>query len=96
MERFAENELEKRVDEVLYYKWDPIEINHEPYARAEYRSYVTRILSHLENNKSANEISNHLCNIESMSMGMTPNKSKALEIANILITHKEAIDKGCA
>jgi hypothetical protein len=29
-------------------------------------------------------------------MGMTPNKPKELEVANILITHKEAIDEGCA
>ncbi len=28
-------ELEKRIDEVLYYVWDPIEVSDEPCARAE-------------------------------------------------------------
>jgi hypothetical protein len=96
MERFAPNELEKRVDEVLFYIWDPIEVNPEPYARAEYRSYVTSVLGYVENNKTANEIANYLCSIESESMGLTPNKENALKAAEILIKNKEAIDEGCA
>ena len=96
MERFAQNELEKRVDEVLFYLWDPIGVSDEPYARAEYRSYVTSVLGHVENNKTANEMAGYLCTIESDSMGLTPNKENALKAAQILITHKEAIDEGCA
>ena len=96
MERFAPNELEKRVDEVLFYIWDPIGVNPEPYARAEYRSYVTSVLGYVENNKTANEIANYLCLIESESMGLTPNKENALNAAEILIRNKDAIDEGCA
>ena len=96
MERFATNELEKRVDEVLFYVWDPIGVSHEPYARAEYRSYVTSVLGHVEYNKTANEIADLLCSIESESMGLTPNKENALNAAKLLINHKEAIDEGCA
>ncbi len=96
MERFASNELEKRVDEVLYYVWDPIGVNEEPYARAEYRSYVTSVLGHVVNGKSEIEISDLLCGIESESMGLTPNKKNALRAAAVLIKHKEAIDEGCA
>ena len=95
MERFAKNELEKRVDEVLYYVWDPIGINDEPYARGEYRSYVTSVLGHV-NNKQAEEISELLCKIEKESMGITPNKDNSLVVANLLIQHKAAIDEGCA
>lgn len=96
MERFAPNELEKRVDEVLFYVWDPIGVNGEPYARAEYRSYVTSVLGHLENNKSAQEIADYLCKIESESMELEPNTNNALETANLLIQHKKAIEEGCA
>lgn len=96
MERFALNELEKRVDEVLFYLWDPIGVSDEPYARAEYRSYVTSVLGHVENNKTANEIADYLCTIESDSMGLTVNKENALKAAEVLIKHKEAIDEGCA
>ncbi|MES2408410.1 MAG: hypothetical protein V4528_13925 [Pseudomonadota bacterium] len=96
MERFAQNELEKRVDEVLYYVWDPIGVKGEPYARAEYRSYITSVLGHVENNKPAAAIAEFLCNIESESMGLTPNKDNALVAANLLLQHKEAIDEGRA
>jgi hypothetical protein len=96
MERFAQNELEKRVDEVLFYVWDPIGVKDEPYARAEYRSYVTSVLGLLENGKTANEIADYLCQIESEAMTLMPNKNNAFEAAQILIKHKEAIDKGCA
>jgi hypothetical protein len=96
MERFAPNELEKRVDEVLFYVWDPIGVSDEPYARGEYRSYVTSVLDHVENNKTVTEIADYLCEIESDFMGLTPNKNKALLAAQIMIKHKEAIDEGCA
>lgn len=96
MERFAPNELEKRVDEVLYYVWDPIGVNDQPYARAEYRSYVTSVLGYLKHNKSASEIADRLCKIESDRMGLSPNQSNAMETAKILIEHKEAIEEGCA
>ena len=96
MERFAANELEKRIDEVLFYVWDPIGVSNEPYARAEYRSYVTSVLGHVKYNKTANEIADYLCSIESESMGLTPNKENALKAAEVLIKHKEAIDEGCA
>jgi len=96
MERLAQNELEKRVDEVLYYEWDLIGVSDEPYARAEYRSYITSVLGHVENNKTANEIADYLCSIESDSMGLTSNKENAIKAAEVLIQHKEAIDEGCA
>ena len=96
MERFAVNELEKRVDEVLFYVWDPIGVAVDPYARAEYRSYVTSVLGYVENDKSAEKIAEYLCAIEADSMGLTPNKEKALETAELLIRNREAIDEGCA
>tara|TARA_R110002073_G_scaffold336369_1_gene532568 strand:- start:1956 stop:2246 length:291 start_codon:yes stop_codon:yes gene_type:complete len=96
MERFASNELEKRVDEVLFYVWDPIGINDTPYARAEYRSYVTSVLGHVKYEKSAEEIADLLCKIETEQMGLSRDMNKALKVAKLLIEHKEAIDEGCA
>jgi hypothetical protein len=96
LDRFAPNELEKRVDEVLYYVWDPIGVNEEPYARAEYRSYVSSVLGCLVEGKTASEIADYLCKIESESMWLSPNKQSALKVANALIQNKKAIDEGCA
>ncbi len=96
MQNFEPNELEKRVDEVLYYVWDPIGVSSEPFARGEYRSYVGSILNMVQTDKSEKLIAEHLCEIESQNMAMTPNKSKALETAKILKQHKSAIDEGCS
>ena len=96
MEKFSSSELEKRLDEVLFYVWDPIGVNPDPYARAEYRSYVISVLGYVENNKTAHEIADYLCKIESESMGLSPNKKVALNTAEVLIKNKEAIDEGYA
>ena len=96
MERFAANELEKRVDEVLFYVWDPIGVSDEPYARAEYRGYVPGVLGHVKHGKTAEVIADYLCSIISDSMGLAPDKEGSLKVANLLIRHKEAIDEGCA
>ena len=96
MEKFPPNELKNRVDEVLYYVWDPIGVKDEPYARAEYRSYVGSVLGLVEINQSPAEIAEYLCRIEADSMELTPNKDQALRAAQALLQHKKAIDEGCA
>lgn len=44
-----QNELHKRIDEVLYYLWDPIGISDEPCVRGEYSSYVSSIFNFVIN-----------------------------------------------
>ncbi len=43
MRNLDNRELKRRVDEVLYYVWDPIGVSDEPFARGEYHSYVPRV-----------------------------------------------------
>ena len=40
-------ELNQRIDEVLYYEWDPIGVSDKPCARAEYSSYTMKILKYV-------------------------------------------------
>lgn len=96
MERITKDELERRVDEVLFYAWDPIGMKDEPCARAEYRSYVDSILRLLQKNSSAEEIATHLSRIQTESMGLHSNFDHNLAIANILLQHKVALDDGLA
>lgn len=96
MDRIAPNELEKRVDEVLFYIWDPIGVNDMPNARAEYRSYVSSVLSYVQQNKSIEEIADLLLRIEGESMELPTNRKHALKIAKLLVRHKEAIEAGRA
>ena len=96
MRSFEPGELERRVDEVLFYFWDPIGISPDPYARAEYKSYVVGVLGMVQNNKSTAEIAERLCEIQSVSMELSPDKERAIAAAELLVRHKEAIDEGCA
>ena len=95
MEQFTNNELERRVDEVLFYKWDPIGVNHYVIARAEYRSYVSRILKELESG-NLHKLVAMLEDIQVNSMGLNSERSNVKEIAELLLSHKEAIENGRA
>lgn len=95
MDRFTPDELERRVDEVLFYKWDPIGINHYVSARSEYRSYVNRILQELRNGDLKSLVA-QLENIQINSMELGLEESNAQEIAELLLSHKEAIENGLA
>jgi hypothetical protein len=95
MDRFKPDELERRVDEVLFYKWDPIGINHYVTARAEYRSYVSTILQ-VVNSGDMVKLVERLEDLEKKSMGLEVEESNAKEIAELLLSHKEAIENGHA
>ncbi len=82
-------EMINRIDEVLYYKWDPIGVSNEPCARGEYSSYALSLLHSI-----ISEIVDKLSKIESELMGLTANHSKNEIIAERLIQDKHAIEEG--
>jgi len=86
-----EKELYRRTDEVLHYLWDPIGVSDIPQARDEYYSYLPRVFARLIEDAKDHEIASYLTKVEEGSMGLTPNKEKALEVARILIESKEWI-----
>ncbi len=86
-------ELNQRIDEVLYYKWDPIGVSDEPCARAEYSSYTMTILKYVLK-EDLNQIANQLSKIETDSMGINSDKEKNLKIAQKLLDYKYAVEKG--
>ncbi len=96
MRVFDPNELEKRIDEVLYYVWDPIGVSGSPYARGEYCSYVPGILQLIRANSPAEKISSHLSNVVRTQMGLVPNEARERRVADLILQHKDAIDKGLA
>lgn len=86
-------ELENRVDETLFYVWDPIGVSDEPCARGEYSSYTMTILKYTltEDLKKITEI---LSKIESESMGLSPNRKHNEKVAERLVEFKNAIEEG--
>jgi hypothetical protein len=85
-------ELETRIDEVLFYVWDPIGISDTPAARGEYCSYTTTILKCVLD-EDIKKIAVHLGEIESSFMGLATNEVKNLEIAKLLLDFKYAVDE---
>jgi len=93
MEQSDLKELRQRVDEVLYYLWDPIGINEDPFTRGEYRMYVDRVLSLLVSGSSDRQIADHLCALERQRMELTPNREQTLNVAKKLVEHAEAVER---
>jgi hypothetical protein len=96
MRTFGEDELGRRVDEVLYYVWDPIGVNEQPCARGEYENYVKGVLQTLMDNNEAEPISAHLAAIVRNSMGLPPNIQNCDAVAGLLLQHKYAVKNGLA
>lgn len=96
MRTFDNKELSKRIDEVLFYVWDPIGVSNEPFARAEYKSYVPEVLRLVEGSEKIKPISDYLSKIVTENMGLSSNQKHCDECAELLLRHKRAIKDGYA
>jgi hypothetical protein len=86
-----DEELYKRVDEVLHYIWDPIGVSGVPMARDEYDSYFPHVFSLLKANVKPEPIAEYLFEVSTDRMGLKENRKKDLEVAEILLDWKETI-----
>ena len=96
MRAFDNDELRRRVDEVLFYVWDPIGVANEPYARAEYESYVPYVLELVEKSEQPQPIVDYLDDVVRNRMALSPNLKHCRHAAELLLRHKKAINEGCA
>lgn len=85
-------EIYKRIDEILFYKWDPIGVSDSAWARDEYRSYLPRTLSLVLECDSPEKIAGYLTMVTTESMGLTANRERDFEIANLLLEIKKSND----
>lgn len=84
----TDDNLFRAVDEILYYIWDPIGVSISgapPHVRDEYTSYVPKVLGLLQSNESAEIIADFLGDIEEKQIGLTNNKNKNIEVAELLL-----------
>ena len=87
----ADEELYRRVDEVLHYIWDPIGVSHATTARDEYHSYLPHVFSLLKTNAAAEHIAAYLSDVSSQQMGLPGNRTKDLRLAELLLDWKHTI-----
>jgi hypothetical protein len=80
-------ELYRRVDEELYYVWDPIGVAAIPEARDEYQSYLPHVFSLLQRDAPSEEIESFLLTTATEHMGFSGKrelKKRAAEVTQIL------------
>jgi hypothetical protein len=91
-----ERDLFQRTDEILFFRWDPIQMSHFVQARDEYHSYLPHVYRLLVDRAPAQAIADYLCEIETRSMGLSENQESgkhALHVANILIEIRDWLDE---
>lgn len=84
-------EFYKRIDEVLFYKWDPIGISDGDWARDEYQSYLPKVFAYAMESKSPEPIAKYLGVVSTESMGLSPATEHDMKIAKMILEIKESL-----
>lgn len=82
-----QNEFYKRVDEILFYRWDPIGISSSDWSRDEYQSYALQVFGLAVKGESAEVIADYLATITTEDMGLAANE-RDIEIARQILQIK--------
>lgn len=77
-------ELGIRIDEILFYKWDPLNLSNSTWARDEYRSYVPKVLRLALESKSYHPIADHLSQIAAEAMRMDESRQHHVRVAKLI------------
>ena len=94
MSKFGNDELHRRIDEVLFYVWDPIGVCGEPCCRGEYGTYAYKVRQLVEDNDDMEAISAYLVEVERDLMGLRPDKKKCDRVAELVLRYKKAVKEG--
>lgn len=88
----TDNELYKRIDEVLHYIWDPIGVSGVAEARDEYQTYIPQIFQLTKMEHPEEKIAAHLNMIQTEQMGLSPNQGHCKEVAEVIMNWKEVLN----
>jgi len=76
----------KKIDEILWFDWDPIGVNDIDDARDEYEGYVPEIFNLRKACAGREEIAIYLINIEKERMGLNGNLANCLNVAGKIVS----------
>ena len=68
----AQLELYRRIDEILFYKWDPIGVSDSAEARDEYQGYLPEVFAMVMDSRQQADIACYLGKVSSQNMGLSP------------------------
>ena len=81
--------LYKRIDEILFYKWNPIGISDSDWSRDEYQSYLPHVFQLALDNDSPQAIAEYLTKITTERIGLQANVEHDLKISKLIIALKK-------
>lgn len=81
--------LYKRIDEILFYKWDPIGVSDWAGSRNEYQSYLPHVFQLALDNDSPEAIAEYLTEIPTQRIGLQANVERDKKIAKLVIALKK-------
>ena len=87
----GDKELYRRVDEIVHFVWDPIGIAGNPYARDEYKSYLTAIFGRVKAG-DIDAIVEYMRWIAGDRMGLIFDEERARKAAERMLEWKEFIE----
>lgn len=87
----AQLELYKRIDEILFYKWDPIGVSDSDWARDEYQSYLPKIFAFALESNSPEPIAEFLGVVSNEIMGLSVAPEHNRKIAELIIEVKKGL-----
>ncbi len=79
-----EAELFRRIDEVLFYLWDPIGVSTDISPRDEYRSYLPKVFNLANSEGAEQELSDYLYSVETSDIGVRGSRQRCDEIASLV------------
>lgn len=92
-----DEELYRRVDEVLHYLWDPIGVAGTPEARDEYYGYLPHVFALLKTSTDGDDIAEYLLSIEKDRMELKVDSSSRQRVSRAvetLLRYRELANKG--
>lgn len=95
MDRPEWKRLAARIDEVLYYVWDPIGASDAPEARDEYGSYALQVTGLLKRGACTKELAEFLGQVARDEMGLSESPGRAKtdrSTAELLVRWREHLD----
>jgi hypothetical protein len=83
-------EFYKRIDEILFYKWDPIGVSDLDWSRDEYQAYLPQVFQLALKNDSPVPIAEYLTQITTDRMELRARVKHDMKIAKLIIAVKES------
>jgi hypothetical protein len=84
-----DNELLRRIDEVLHYVWDPIGVADVPQARDEYAGYVPHVFQLLKGTEDGKDVADYLLWSSTEHMGTGPDPGRDAEVVDVLLAWRD-------